>query len=196
MTRLALVVLVLAACSGNTAVVPMADAAATVHPEEGPGGNVVQPHPAPVIPDAAPPPPETRAEKRARLAAEAKEAREQAAEERRVAREQAAADKAAAREQAAAERAAELEAAREEGRHEGRVESITALRAHIADLGVEGLDFSTRGPNDTILSIHSKNGCGQEMLNAFLKMQDPAHPLSSAGFTSVECAGGPSLSLR
>jgi hypothetical protein len=143
---------------------------------------VALPPPRPSTPVA--PHVETRAERRAREAAERATARVEAAE----ARARAAAERKVAR-------ARELFEAREEGRAAGRRDGIGMLRAHVMELGVD-LDFSTRGPNDTILSIHAPKGCNMQLLEAFLKMQDPAHPLASAGFASIECAGGVSLSLH
>lgn len=226
MTRLVLVVLVVAACSkdGTKARAPITqpeearEPSAYVTPTVYADGTVahapgtpepprVAAQPDPVIPDAAPPPPpETKAEKRARLAAEAKEAREQAAEERRAAREQAAADKAAAREQAAADRAAAREAAararaeekegaewveREMTKLAIRQSAPAQFRQWAAQANVP-VDFSTRGPYEMILVVHG-DACDEDSLGKFAR--DAKDLLATAGFMSIECAGGPSISL-
>lgn len=204
MSRLALVVLVLAACGKGVTASPPRDAQVSAPVVFAP------PTIYPAVDDAAVPAPdahvETRAEKRARLAAEAKEAREQAAEERRAAREQAAADKVAAREQAAADRAAAKEdAARERAEAKEGAEWIeretmrlairqsapAQFRQWAAQANV-AVDFSTRGPYEMILVLHGET-CNEDSLSVFAR--EASALLTTAGFLSVECAGGPSIKL-
>lgn len=146
------------------------------------------------LPDAAPAPdarPETRAERRERIAAEKAEARALAEEERAAAREA----KRVEREEAAAarqeSRVSEAEKkrwmARELAKLAERQQAPATFRYAAAELGVR-IDFSTRGPYETTLTLHSA-GCGSEMLGLFLS-PETVRVLSAIDFMFVECVGG------